>query len=107
MRLTAGAIPIQIPCSKRVKWGNAMQLKSGRLALLAVSLLTAGISTASSAPATVSGPAALALAGVVALYSPLLTADEREEYETLVRLGNFIGILQGRARRRLDAGQAA
>jgi hypothetical protein len=36
-----------------------------------------------------------------------LTADEREEYETLVRLGNFIGILQGRARRQLDAGQAA
>ena len=36
-----------------------------------------------------------------------LTADEREEYETLVRLGNFIGILQGRARRRLDAGRAA
>ena len=36
-----------------------------------------------------------------------LTEDEREEYETLVRLGNFIGILQGRARRRRGAGQAA
>lgn len=36
-----------------------------------------------------------------------LTEDEREEYETLVRLGNFIGILQGRARRRHGAGQAA
>src|SRR3954464_10704068 len=55
-----------------------MQMKSGRLAVLTVSLLTATASTASAAPATVSGPAALALAGVVALYSPLLTADERE-----------------------------
>ena len=36
-----------------------------------------------------------------------LTEDEREEYETLVRLGNFIGILQSRARRRLGSGQAA
>ena len=51
-------------------------MKSGRLAIVVVSLLTAGASTA--APATASGPAALALAGVVALYSPLLTADERE-----------------------------
>jgi hypothetical protein len=55
-----------------------MQMKSGRLAVLAISLLTATASTASAAPATASGPAALALAGVVALYSPLLTADERE-----------------------------
>src|SRR3954466_11437017 len=55
-----------------------MQMKSGRLAVLTVSLLTATASTASAAPATVSGPAALALAGVVALYSPLLTADEGE-----------------------------
>ena len=53
-------------------------MKSGRLAVLAVSLLTATASTASAAPATANGPAALALAGVVALYSPLLTADERE-----------------------------
>ena len=55
-----------------------MQMKSGRLAVLAVSLLTTTASAASAAPATASGPAALALAGVVALYSPLLTADERE-----------------------------
>ena len=53
-------------------------MKSGRLAVLAVSLLAAHASTASAAPATASGPTALALAGVVALYSPLLTADERE-----------------------------
>ncbi len=55
-----------------------MQVKSGRLAVLAVSLLTVTASTASAAPAAANGPAALALAGVVALYSPLLTADERE-----------------------------
>ena len=58
--------------------GNEMQMKSGRLAILAISLFTATVSTASAAPATANGPAALALAGVVALYSPLLTADERE-----------------------------
>jgi hypothetical protein len=55
-----------------------MRMKFSRLPILVVSLLTAGASTASAAPATASGPAALALAGVVALYSPLLTADERE-----------------------------
>ena len=55
-----------------------MRMKFSRLAILVVSLLTADASTASAAPATASGPAALALAGVVALYSPLLTADERE-----------------------------
>ena len=55
-----------------------MRMKSGRLAVIAVALLTATASTASAAPATASGPAALALAGVVVLYSPLLTADERE-----------------------------
>ena len=53
-------------------------MKSGRLAVLAISLFTATVSPASAAPATANGPAALALAGVVALYSPLLTADERE-----------------------------
>jgi len=58
--------------------GNEMRMKFSRLAILVVSLLTAGASAASAAPATASGPAALALAGVVALYSPLLTADERE-----------------------------
>lgn len=60
-----------------------MQTKSGRLAVLAASLLTVTSSTASAAPATANGPAALALAGVVALYSPLLTADEREAVSAL------------------------
>jgi len=55
-----------------------MQMKSGRLAGLAVALLTTTASAASAAPPTASRPVALALAGVVALYSPLLTADERE-----------------------------
>ena len=55
-----------------------MQMKSGRLAALTISLLAATASAASAAPATANGPSALALAGVVALYSPLLTADERE-----------------------------
>ena len=55
-----------------------MQTKSGRLAVLAASLLAVTSSTTSAAPVTANGPAALALAGVVALYSPLLTADERE-----------------------------
>src|ERR1700712_2455834 len=50
-------------------------MKSGRLAVFATFLLATG---ASAAPATISGPNALALAGVVALYSPLLSADERE-----------------------------
>jgi len=50
-------------------------MNSGRLAILATFLLATG---ASAAPATVSGPNALALAGVVALYSPLLSGDERE-----------------------------
>src|SRR3954464_71977 len=55
-----------------------MQMKSGRPAILAVTLLAATASSALAAPATINGPAALALAGGVALYSPLLTADERE-----------------------------
>ena len=50
-------------------------MKSGRLALFAAVLLATG---ASAAPGAITGPNALALAGVVALYSPLLSADERE-----------------------------
>jgi hypothetical protein len=53
-------------------------MNSGRLAILAASLLLTGAAAADAAPATVSGPNALALAGVVALYSPLLSGDERE-----------------------------
>ena len=36
-----------------------------------------------------------------------ITAEEREEYEALVRLGSFVSILQGRARQRFTSGQAA
>ena len=53
-------------------------MNSGRLAIFAASCLLTGATGASAAPATISGPNALALAGVVALYSPLLSADERE-----------------------------
>jgi hypothetical protein len=53
-------------------------MNTGRLAIFAASLLLPGATGASAAPATISGPNALALAGVVALYSPLLSADERE-----------------------------
>ena len=52
-------------------------MNSGRLAILATLLVTSA-SAAHAAPATVSGPNALALAGVIALYSPLLSGDERE-----------------------------
>jgi len=55
-----------------------MHTKSGRLVILVVSAFTVGASAASAAPATANGPTALALAGVVALYSPLLSSDERE-----------------------------
>jgi hypothetical protein len=55
-----------------------MHTKSGRLVILVVSALNVGASAASAAPATANGPSALALAGVVALYSPLLSSDERE-----------------------------
>ena len=58
-------------------------MKSGRLAAFVISLVAAGASSASAASATANGPTALALAGVVALYSPLLTADEREAVSAL------------------------
>ena len=53
-------------------------MNSGRLAIFAASLLLSSAAATHAAPATVSGPNALALAGVVALYSPLLSGDERE-----------------------------
>jgi hypothetical protein len=74
-----------------------MQLKPGRLAVLAVSLLASGPSTASAASATAGGQAALALAGVVALYSPLLTSDEREAVSAL-----FVGQSGGRYARKIS-----
>jgi hypothetical protein len=51
-------------------------MKSGKPAVLAASLLVTTVAHAG--PSTVSGPNALALAGLVALYSPLLSSDERE-----------------------------
>ena len=36
-----------------------------------------------------------------------LSAEEGEEYEGLIRVGNFIAILQDKARRQLAAGRAA
>ena len=36
-----------------------------------------------------------------------LSPDEREEYESLIRVGNFIAMLQAKARRQLAAGHAA
>jgi hypothetical protein len=54
------------------------KMKPANLALLAVSLFAAGASTAEAASATASGSAALALAGVVAPCSPLLSAGEKK-----------------------------
>ena len=53
-------------------------MNSGRLAILAGSLFLSSAAATHAAPATVTGPNALVLAGVVALYSPLLSGDERE-----------------------------
>jgi hypothetical protein len=36
-----------------------------------------------------------------------LTPEESDEYETLIRVGNFVAILQTKARRLLAEGQAA
>jgi hypothetical protein len=36
-----------------------------------------------------------------------LTQDERDEYEALIRVGNFVAILQAKARRLLSEGYAA
>ena len=72
-------------------------MKPGRLALLALWLFTAGASSASAATATVNGQAALALAGVVALYSPLLTSDERETVSAF-----FVGQTGGRYIKKIE-----
>lgn len=52
-------------------------MNSGKWAISAASLVLSA-TTAHAAPATITGPNALALAGVVALYSPLLSGEERE-----------------------------
>src|SRR3954468_19859024 len=76
---------------------DKMRIKSGRLALLVLSLLTAGASGASAASATVNGQSAMALAGVVALYSPLLTSDERETVSAF-----FVGQIGGRYAKKIS-----
>ena len=53
-------------------------MKSGKLAVIALSLFVTGATTASAAPATSSGSAALALAGVLAPCSPLLSSAEKK-----------------------------
>jgi hypothetical protein len=73
-----GYSPSKYPRCARPNWGDDMHTKSGRLVILVASALTGSASAAWAAPATANGPSALALAGVVALYSPLLTSDERE-----------------------------
>ena len=52
-------------------------MKPMKLAALTLSLLTAGITAASAAPASVSGSVALALAGVVAPHSLLPSAEKK------------------------------
>ena len=52
-------------------------MTSGRSATLILSLLMASVSAASAAPATASGSVALALAGVVAPFSPLPAAEKK------------------------------
>lgn len=49
-----------------------------RIAAVVLPLATPGLSSASAAPATVSGPKALAVAAVVAQYSPVLNPGERK-----------------------------
>ena len=52
-------------------------MRLGRLTILACSMSLACASAASAAPATTSGSVALALAGVVAPYSPLPAAEKK------------------------------
>ena len=58
-------------------------MKSGKLAVIALSLFMTGASAAHAAPATSSGSPALALAGVLAPYSPLLTSAEKKTVAAL------------------------
>ena len=52
-------------------------MKPGKLAILTLSLFTAGMTAAAAAPSSVSGSTALALAGVVAPLSPLPVAEKK------------------------------
>jgi hypothetical protein len=52
-------------------------MNHGKLAILTLSLSLAGASAAAAAATTVSGSTALALAGVVAPYSPLSSGDKK------------------------------
>jgi hypothetical protein len=52
-------------------------MKPGKLAILTLALSLNGVTAASAAAASVSGSAALALAGVVAPYSPLPAAEKK------------------------------
>ena len=52
-------------------------MKPGKLAILTLTLFTAGIAAAAAAPSTVSGSTALALAGVVAPLSALPAAEKK------------------------------
>jgi hypothetical protein len=52
-------------------------MKTGKLAILTLLLFTAGVTAASAAATSVSGSVALALAGVVAPYSPLPAAEKK------------------------------
>jgi len=52
-------------------------MKHGKLAMLTLSLSLAGVTAASAAPVSVAGSVALALAGVVAPYSLLSSAEKK------------------------------
>jgi hypothetical protein len=52
-------------------------MNHGKLAILTLALSLAGATAADAAATTVSGPTALALAGVVAPYSPLSSGDKK------------------------------
>jgi hypothetical protein len=52
-------------------------MKPGKLAILTLALSLTGVTAASAAATSVSGSAALALAGVVAPYSPLPAAEKK------------------------------
>jgi hypothetical protein len=62
----------------RIEQAHMKHSRLRKLAALALSLTLAAMPAASAAPATASGPVALALAAVVAQYSPQLAAHEKK-----------------------------